>query len=158
PLGARAAHTATPLADGRVLIAGGCADAGCPSASAAPGSEFYVPGSGFVAGPPMLTPRQGHTATALADGRVLIVGGYVGEGVAPIADAEIFDPAAKEFRPAGRLSLGRGGHIAARLPDGRVLIAGGWIGPRTYTNTVEIYDPATSTFTPGTAMPEPRHA
>src|SRR5215475_6639942 len=52
PMRARAAHTATLLPDGRVLIAGGCAVDGCTTAEVEPSSEFYVPGRrGFVAGP-----------------------------------------------------------------------------------------------------------
>src|SRR5262245_26873885 len=81
PMRPRAAHTATLLPDGRVLIAGGCAVDGCTTAEVEPSSEFYVPGRrGFVAGPPMLHPRSGHSATMLRDGRVLIVGGWAREG------------------------------------------------------------------------------
>jgi Kelch motif protein len=141
-----------------VLIAGGCADDGCTSANGQPSSEFYVPGRGFVAGPPMLQARDGHTATTLVDGRILILGGFAQEGTAPIAAAEAFDPATGTFRPAGTLHVGRGGHTATLLPDGRVLIAGGWTGPRQYTASVELFDPATNSFLPGPAMPQPRHA
>jgi hypothetical protein len=158
PLRPRAGHTATLLPDGRVLIAGGCADDGCTTAGGQPSSEFYLPGRGFVAGPPMLRPRQGHTATVLADGRILIVGGFAAEGTAPIAAAEVFDAATGTFRPAGTLHVGRGGHTATLLPDGRVLIAGGWTGPREYTAGVELFDPATNSFLPGPPMPGPRHA
>jgi hypothetical protein len=37
----------------------------------------------------MVHPRSGHTATAVRDGRVLIVGGWAHEGVARLAEAEI---------------------------------------------------------------------
>src|SRR5262245_34686083 len=156
PLRARAAHTATLLADGRVLLAGGCAVDGCTTAGVAPSSEFYLPGHGFEPGPSMRFPRDGHTATALADGRVLIVGGWTAEGTLPLAEAELFDPKTNAFIPAGTLRVGRGAHIAAPLPDGRVLIAGGGVGRRSYTASVEIFEPATSTFQPGPAMPQAR--
>ncbi|BCB78432.1 hypothetical protein GCM10022251_29890 [Phytohabitans flavus] len=156
PLRARAAHTATLLADGRVLLAGGCANDGCGTADAAPHTEIYLPGHGFAAGPAMRHPRDAHTATTLADGRVLFVGGFTGEGRPPLAEAEIFDPRTVEFGPGGSLGTGRGGHVAARLPDGRVLVAGGWVGLRAYTASVEIFDPATGAFTAGPAMPGPR--
>ncbi len=39
-----------------------------------------------------------------------------------------------------------------------MLIAGGWTGPRQYTASVEVFDPATNSFLPGPAMPQPRHA
>lgn len=157
PLRPRAAHTASLLPDGRVLLAGGCSDDGCSTADRdQPSTEFYQPGRGFVPGPPMLHPRDGHSATTLNDGRILIVGGFAREGTAPITAAELFDPATATFRPAGTVNVGRGAHTATLLHDGRVLIAGGWIGPRTYTADVEIYDPATNTFAPAAPMPQPR--
>jgi Galactose oxidase, central domain len=64
PLRPRAGHTATLLADGRVLLAGGCAVDGCTTAEVEPSSEFYVARRWFP------------TATALPDGTVLVVGGY----------------------------------------------------------------------------------
>src|SRR5262245_28963600 len=131
PLRARAAHTATLLADGRVLLAGGCAVDGCDTAEVAPSSEFYTPGRGFSAGPRLAQPRDGHSATLLPDGRVLIVGGFAREGTLPIAEAELFDPKTNSFAATGSLGIGRGAHIAVPLPDGRVLIAGGYVAPRT---------------------------
>ncbi len=153
PLRPRAGHTATLLADGRVLLAGGCAVDGCTTSEVEPSSEFYVPGRGFVAGPPMLHPRSSHTATLLADGRILIVGGWAREGTASLTEAEIFDPTTGTFQPAGTL---RGGAIL--LPDGRVLIADGGSGPSNLTEGVEIFDPTTGSRTPGSAMPLPRQA
>src|SRR5262245_10263008 len=97
PQRVRAAHTATLLSDGRVLIAGGCAVDGCATAEVEPSSEFFLPGRGFVPGPPMVRPRSGQSATELRDGRVLIVGGWAHEGTAPLAQAEIFDPLTNMF-------------------------------------------------------------
>lgn len=75
---------AVRLADGRVLICGG----GPVTTNAA---EIYDPVRNLiVAAPPMLTPRQQHTATLLPDGRVLVIGGYDGRG--DTASIEIFTP------------------------------------------------------------------
>ena len=156
PLRARAAHTATLLADGRVLLAGGCAVDGCSTAEVAPTSEFYTPGRGFSAGPAMARPRDAHTATTLPDGRVLIVGGFAREGTPPLAETELFDPTTDRFGPTGSLHTARGGHVAVLMGNGKVLVAGGWIGPRTYTDSVEIFDPASGTFASGPAMPAAR--
>ncbi|MBX6752224.1 MAG: hypothetical protein IRY85_21615, partial [Micromonosporaceae bacterium] len=152
PATGRAAHTATLLADGRVLVVGGCATDGCTTADGVPDSEYYVPGQGFTAGPALEQPRQGHSATLLADGRVLIVGGWAREGAAPLDAAEVFEPRTGRFEPVGSLSVGRGGHSAAKLPDGRVLIAGG------DTDTAELFDPQRNVFIPAAPMPEPRFA
>jgi hypothetical protein len=153
---ARASHTATPLPDGRVLIAGGCAVDGCEGARLAAQAELYSPGRrGFDPGPVMTAPRVGHTATALVDGRVLLVGGWSGEGMPPLATAEVFDPARNAFSATGAPSSRRGGHTATRLRDGRVLVVGGTDG-RQALSTVELFDPATARFAPGAALPGPR--
>jgi hypothetical protein len=143
---ARATHTATLLADGRVLVAGGCSSNGCGGARVAAQAELYDPARGhFVPGPVMTAPRLGHTATALADGRVLIVGGWPEENRAPQRTAEIFDPPRGAFAAADPMTVRRGGHTATRLRDGRVLVAGGIDGGRALS-TVEVYDPATDSW------------
>lgn len=147
PLRPRAGHSATLLPDGRVLLAGGCAVDGCTTAEVEPSSEFYVPGRGFVAGPPMVHPRSSHTATLLADGRVLIVGGWAKEGTAPLTEAEVFDPATGTFQPAGTLHGG-----AILLPDDRVLITGG------EDERTAIFDPGTNSLAPRPAMPQRRQS
>src|ERR671916_2281662 len=121
---ARAAHTATRLRGGDVLVAGGFGESeGAPLASA----ELYDAGAGsFVPIGDVTTPRQSHTATRLPDGRVLITGGYGPDG--PLRSAEIYDPSNRRFTPTGRMSARRAGHEAVRLEDGRVLIVGG-VGP-----------------------------
>src|SRR5512144_306149 len=67
--------------------------------------------------------RQIHTMTVLADGRVLVAGGYA-LGDTPLATATMFDPRTGAFRPTGSMAQARGMHTATRLTDGRVLIAG----------------------------------
>jgi hypothetical protein len=143
----RSAHTATALADGRVLIAGGGTEARSPV-----GAELYDPGAGrFVPLPPMVVTRHSHTATRLADGKVLLVGGY-GAGSAVQAHAELFDPATNTFAPTGMLGAARAGHVAVTLPNGTVLIAGG-VGPNwQFLSSAEVYDPATGRFSPTASM------
>jgi hypothetical protein len=70
----------------------------------------------------MTTPRAAHTATALRDGRVLIVGGCTlasCEMDAEGATAELFDPATGTFTRTGQMLTERVGHTATLLPDGR---------------------------------------
>ena len=94
---------------------------------------------------PMLNPRSGHTATLLANGKVLIVGG-MRRNQDFYKSAELYDPATGKFTPAGEMSVGRVGHIAVLLRSGKVLIAGGWVGMGG-TDSAELYDPATGKFT-----------
>ena len=148
-LATRAAHTMTPVTGG-LLVAGGCDVDGCASATA---STYVVSGTTEGRVGDLHEARDAHTAVALPDGRVLVVGGFAGEGRPPLTSAELFDPSSGRWTPTGPLSLGRGGHAAALLGDGTVLVAGGWVGPQTYTDTTEIYDPVTGEFSPGPRLP-----
>jgi hypothetical protein len=134
---ARAAHTATTLLSGQVLVVGGMADGGGRVASV----ELFDPGRNTVQELGSLAERRaGHTATLLGDGRVLIAGGYNGEYLASL---EVFDPSERRFRPAGLLREGRSGQTATLLPDGRVLLVGGVGRGWTFLRSAELYDPET---------------
>ena len=84
----RQQHTATLLPDGRVLIAGGYWSDG-QKWRVLSSTEIYDPTTGkFSSTGSMGAPRQGHSATLLNDGRVLIasgedIGNSGGVGVAP---------------------------------------------------------------------------
>lgn len=98
--GARVFFTATLLADGRVLVAGG-GDLAINGENPYPpmsSAVLYVPGSGWVATGSMQYARRGHTATLLSDGRVWVEGGCWGwdedmEWGIIDCPAELYDPA-----------------------------------------------------------------
>ncbi|HEY6888159.1 MAG TPA: kelch repeat-containing protein, partial [Solirubrobacter sp.] len=77
---------------------------------------------GFTAGPMMNLAREGHTATLLLDGRVLVTGGF---GDAEGRSAELYDPATNTWTPTPNMSTPRVNATATRLLDGRVLVVGG---------------------------------
>jgi hypothetical protein len=85
----------------------------------------------------------------LADGRILVVGGY-GESnnTIGVANAEIFDPTANSWTPVPNMAYRRWYPTATTLPDGRILVTAGWqTTSHTNAGISEIYDPAGNSWT-----------
>jgi hypothetical protein len=93
---------------------------------------------------PMAQGRLSHASVKLADGRVLVSGGFNSNGYT--ASAEIYDPMANTWSATGSMTQARGRHTMSRLPDGKVLVVGGYIGINNPPTGVELYDPSTGTF------------
>ena len=91
-----------------------------------------------VALPLATGPRSDARSVFLADGRALTVGG---QGAAPLASADLFDPDQQTLRPTAGLAEGRYGHTLTRLRDGRVLVVGG-VGAAGSLASAEVFDPA----------------
>lgn len=148
----RAAHTATRLDNGKILIAGGFVSEERSLSSA----EVYNPSVGaFIPAGDMATARLGHTATLLPNGKVLIAGGYNGDY---LASAELYDPDAGTFASVGKMAGARSDHVATLLPNGKVLLAGGVGDGWKFLADSELYDPSTNTFTPTSSMTTPRES
>jgi hypothetical protein len=71
--------------------------------------------------------RKWFTATTMADGRVLVAGGF--SSGSEVNSAELYDPSSGSFSMTSPLAFARREHVAAPLPGGRVLIAGGRYNP-----------------------------
>ncbi|HUP70594.1 MAG TPA: kelch repeat-containing protein [Acidimicrobiales bacterium] len=154
----RSFHAAAALPDGRVLVTGGTENflAGdrfeAPEGEAPRITPFPVLATADIYDPTtrawsptgaMSAKRFQHTATALRDGTVLVVGGQDERGAA-LGSAERYDPASGTWSPAGRLTVARLSHTATLLADGRVLVSGGATAEDTrYAPlvAVEVYDP-----------------
>lgn len=131
----RFGHAMTALADGRVIVVGGSDYGGSPGVDAT--VEIWDPASGrWSFGRGLGAPRVSHTATLLADGRVLVAGGMNGAelgslwslpdgAAAGLSAFEVWDPATSLWTSGGEMVVGRFDHSAILLADGRVLIAGG---------------------------------
>lgn len=145
-------HTATRLADGRILLAGGSRAKDDFLADV----DIFDPATGQTSQvAPLHKPRHAHTATLLPDGRVLVVGGYA----LPwqwLDDAEVYDLAANTWTVVPPLSSHGVTHTATLLKDGRVLVAGGNIDSGRFTERVEIFDPHTNTWSEARPLPGER--
>jgi len=144
-----ARHSATLLADGRVLVTGGFE------------AELYDPATGvWSPAGTMNSPRTLHTATLLPDGRVLVVGGI---NLIPLRSSELYDPYTRSWTPTGDLIIPHVVHTANLLHNGKVLIAGGGRSdyPFDHVNGVdnaELYDPATGQWSATGSLTAPRVA
>jgi len=160
----RAWHTATLLPNGLVLVAGGqCPglyEKTCPAvedpSGAMPDAELYDPKTGtWTATGSMISPRFQHTATLLADGRVLAAGAELAPDLF-IAATELYDPATGRWTATGDLLTARWQHFAVGLPDGGALVAGGYgaTSPTTHAlvNSVELYGPGTGAWRAGSPL------
>jgi len=157
---ARNGATATLLADGRVLITGGVAvnrQLSDNPESVLTSAELYDPLKGtFQKTGSMHAPRFFHTATLLADGRVLVAGGTGAAGGSgdALASTELYDPATGMFTDSAFMNSARAQHTATLLPSGKVLIIGGWNGHRADAPddppwdplSAEIFNPVTGNF------------
>ncbi len=150
--------SATLLPDGRVLVSGGFLDKFPGNVLAT--AELYNPQTGkWARAGSMNTGRAFHSATLLANGKVVVAGG-VDETYNSLNSAEVFDPALGTSMNTGSLAKPRDSHTALRLSDGTVFIASGWytksvtIGSSSSTtstgmDTFERYDPNLGTFQQG---------
>lgn len=141
-LSARAAHGASLLSNGRVMVTGGfqSLSIGDPTdllsvflaafSGLLASTEYFDPTTEtFVAGPNMLEPRAFHTSTALNNGDVLVAGGMT---LLPIVNIPTVSSTAYQFVPALNswglpkfFSGARLAHSAVKLSDGSVLLVGG---------------------------------
>jgi N-acetylneuraminic acid mutarotase len=137
---ARHQHAAALLADGKLLVSGGVNDDHGKATIAS--AELYdaSTNSWSVVGS-MAQPRNRHTATVLANGKVLVMGGVElgalgGETV--LASAELYDPVSKTWSSAGAMSAPREKQTATMLTNGQVLFSGG-VKVHTSVATVEVF-------------------
>lgn len=167
-------HTATMLANGQLLIAGGE-----PSRATGGGSDLlatagvYDPTANtWTRTGDMTAGRGGHTASLLPDGKILVVGGQTGGSHGYRAEfattrrapgtADIFDPATSQWTSTAAPVEERTSHTATVLGDGRLLVVGGdgeGGGVVAPLASAERYDPVTGVWTSfGMTTPRSRHA
>jgi len=139
---AHADHTATLLADGHVLIAGGSNRPNTARNSVTSIAEIYDPATrAFALTGPMQAPRGFHQAVLLNNGEALVAGGD--DTLHVLASTELYDPTSGTFATGPMMSVPRSNFVATPLGNGDVLLAGGLMGftEGANTPTAELYIP-----------------
>ncbi|CAF4066476.1 unnamed protein product [Adineta steineri] len=146
---ARRTHTASVLANGKVLITGGLNNEGFSNST-----ELYDPlAQTWTITGSMNNERAEHTASVLANGKVLVTGGLNNQGY--LNSTELYDPSTETWTITGNMNRARAEHTASVLANGKVLVAGG-LNNQDFLNSTELYDPSTEIWTITSSMIDTR--
>jgi hypothetical protein len=88
-------------------------------------------------------PRQSLTATLLANGQVLVIGGL---SIGALTSAGLYNPATGKWRATGSPGTARTGYTTTALQNGQVLLAGGDEQAAAITSSAEVHNSATDTW------------
>ncbi|HVU05664.1 MAG TPA: kelch repeat-containing protein [Polyangiaceae bacterium] len=141
---ARRGHTATLLATGKVLVAGG--ESGTTAAPVrSKTAELWDPGTGtFAATGSMTDARAFHVAARLSTDAVLVTGGA--GATAALGTTELYETSAGKFRAVASLITAR--RAPAIAPSGTgVVVAGGTDAAGAATDAAETFDVGTEKWT-----------
>jgi N-acetylneuraminic acid mutarotase len=141
-------HTSTLLANGKVLVAAGFGPGGPGGYQHLTSAELFDPKLGTFATTASLNEgREGHTATALPDARVLIAGGYNNTS-GLLTGTELYIPEISTWTASGTLAVGRNKAAGTLLSTGTVMVVGGYnLNFGGYLASAELYDPRTALWT-----------
>jgi len=122
------------LVGGKVLVVG-------TSRSGTGTSDIYDPATNsWSAAGNLNVPRYLHTATVLANGKVLVAGGCSSVVGGVLSSLELFDPGTGGWTRVGNLSEARMSQTATLLPSGQVLFSGGLNAAQVATASTELVD------------------
>jgi N-acetylneuraminic acid mutarotase len=151
----------TCVVDGKIYAIGGAG----PVYQALRTVEVYDPATDtWTTKSEMPTARQG-LSTSVVNGKIYAIGGGAGSSdsyayVETYSAVEVYDPATDTWTTRAEMPTARGFH-SANVVDGRIYVIGGSHASSPHVNrvrTVEVYDPATDTWTQKGDMKPPRGA
>ena len=143
---ARAMATATRLADGRVLVAGGDESQVGNYEEVLPSAEIYDPATNsWQPADDMSVPRAAGSAALLTNGHVLVTGGWSDGSEYGLTSTDEYVPGAG-WREANAMPDAHAQARLVTLADGRLLEVAGVGADGNCTATTDIYDPATGVW------------
>lgn len=149
----RYVHQAVKLLDGRVIVMGGCSAYGCAADTAS--VEIFDPATGkWSTAAPMKAHRASFSATLLADGRVLVTGGYNAAGT--LTENETYDPVKDAWTVNAAMPHAHAVHASVTMQNGSVLVAGGDTGLGLPGREADVFNPATGKWKSVGMLAEPR--
>lgn len=151
----RHTHTATKLNDGSVIVVGGSAQGTFNGPGLTSVERYYPSSNTWIVGPSLHQARQGHTATLLPIGQVLIAGGQ--DGPTFLASMELYDPNTNSWSLTTPLNQARYNHATILLHDGRIVVIGGFNANEGTLAAVEVFNPADNSVAQMPPMNTPRN-
>lgn len=142
-----------------LLVAGGFAEGPTPTVTTT--AEVYDLGQDAWSAAPDLPLPLHHLQVVAADGRFLVLGGYVGPSFTPTDAAFSWAPGEDAWTMLASLPAARGAGGAAVVPGGdgdtaRVVLAGGVGADMQLLARVDAYDVASDTWSALPDLPTPR--
>jgi N-acetylneuraminic acid mutarotase len=125
--------------------------------------EMYDPTTDTWTPKAELPTLRSHVCTGVVNGKIYAIGGWDSvsedDGHKAFATVEVYDPATDRWMKKADMPTPRWS-CASSVVNGKIYVIGGTTitgeGEWITTTKVEIYDPATDTWTPGGDMPTPR--
>ncbi len=158
----RYGHQLIRLQNGKILAVGGSISNACGDCVTKT-TEIFDPNTGLWSstGSTNIVRPGDKNGILLNDGRVLIVGGYVGNwppGYTISSSCEIYNPLTDNWTLTGSMNSVRspGTFGIVLLNNGKVLVSGGFDNNTTTLSSTEIFDPNSGTWTVSTNMNNPR--
>jgi N-acetylneuraminic acid mutarotase len=145
-------HSMPAVANGRIYVIGGQTDAG--SAYVNTVQEFNPATTNWIYKATMPTARSAGAAAVVGD--LIYVAG--GRSAATAQDFAVYNASSNTWQTLPDLPTGRN-HLAACAIDGRIFVVGGRLGggfTSAMTNLLEVFDPATTSWTTRAPMPTTR--